>query len=355
MLPVYGWGMGGNGARFSIKGAMKLIIQIPCFNEAETLPTVLSQLPRTVDGVDVVETLVVDDGSSDGTVDAARRLGVTHVVELGRNQGLGIAFRTGLDAGLKLGADIIVNTDGDNQYRGTDVGALIRPIVQGEADLVVGSRDISAISYFSPTKKWLQRLGSWFVRTVAHCPVDDTTSGFRAYSREAALRTIVHTRFSYTLETVIQAGASQLRVTSVPIQVNRKLRESRLARSTWYYLKKSVATILRIYTMYNPLRAFLWLGGVSFLLGFLLGLRYLYFFFIESAGGHIQSLILASILMILGFQIIVIGLVADLIGANRRISEETLYRVRKLELSEGRGVEGSQGVAAEASILNTKQ
>ncbi len=334
---------------------MKLIIQIPCFNEADTLPEVLSGLPRTLDGVDVVETLVVDDGSSDGTVEVARRLGVTHVVELGRNQGLGVAFRTGLDAGLKLGADIIVNADGDNQYRGSDVGALIRPIVQGEADLVVGSRDIGAVSYFSSTKKWLQRLGSWLVRTVAHCPVDDTTSGFRAYSREAALRTIVHTRFSYTLETVIQAGSIQLSVTTIPIQVNQKLRESRLARSTWYYLKKSMATILRIYTMYNPLRVFLLLGGVSFLLGFLLGLRYLYFFFLESAGGHIQSLILASILMILGFQVIVIGLVADLIGANRRISEETLYRVRKLELSQGRDIAVPKRVAAEDPIFKTRQ
>ncbi len=334
---------------------MKLIVQIPCFNEAETLPEVLSRLPRTLDGVDAIETLVVDDGSSDGTAETARRLGVTHLVELGRNRGLGIAFRTGLDACLKLGADLIVNTDGDNQYAGSDVGALIEPILQGRADLVVGARDIDAISYFSPAKKWLQRLGSWLVRTVARCPVEDTTSGFRAYNREAALRTIVHTRFSYTLETVIQAGAGHLRVTSVPIGVNPKLRESRLAGSTWYYLKKSAVTILRIYTMYNPLRVFLVLGGAGCLLGFLLGLRYLYFFFLESAGGHVQSLILAAILTIVGFQVIVVGLAADLIAANRRLSEETLYRVRKMELSARGEADLSKAGAAEASVVETRR
>ena len=334
---------------------MKLIVQIPCFNEAETLPEVLSRLPRSLAGVDAIETLVVDDGSTDDTADAARRLDVTHLVQLGRNRGLGIAFRTGLDACLKLGADIIVNTDGDNQYAGADVEALIEPILQDRADLVVGARDIEAIAYFSPAKKWLQRLGSWLVRTVARCPVEDTTSGFRAYNREAALRTIVHTRFSYTLETVIQAGTGHLRVTSVPIRVNPKLRESRLARSTWYYLKKSAATILRIYTMYNPLRVFLLLGGAGCFLGFLLGLRYLYYFFLESAGGHVQSLILAAILMIVGFQVIVVGLAADLIAANRRLSEETLYRVRKLELSAKGEADHSKAGSMEASALEIRK
>lgn len=334
---------------------MKLIVQIPCFNEAETLPEVLSGIPRALAGVEAIETLVVDDGSTDGTAEAARGLGVTHLVALGRNQGLGIAFRTGLDACLRLGADIIVNADGDNQYAGADVEALIEPILQDRADLVVGARDIEAIAYFSPAKKWLQRLGSWLVRTVARCPVEDTTSGFRAYNREAALRTIVHTRFSYTLETVIQAGTGHLRVTSVPIRVNPKLRESRLARSTWYYLKKSGVTILRIYTMYNPLRVFLLLGGAGCLLGFLLGLRYLYFFFLQSAGGHVQSLILAAILMIVGFQVIVVGLAADLIAANRRLSEETLYRVRKLELSAKGEADPSRAGSMEASALEIRK
>ena len=334
---------------------MKLIVQIPCFNESETLPEVLRRLPTTLAGVDEIETLVVDDGSTDGTIETARRLGVTHLVELGRNRGLGIAFRTGLDICLKLGADIIVNTDGDNQYVGSDVEVLIEPILQDKADLVVGARDIEAISYFSPAKKCLQRVGSWLVRTVACCPVEDTTSGFRAYNQEAALRTIVHTRFSYTLETVIQAGASHLRVTSVPIRVNPKLRESRLAGSTWYYLKKSAETILRIYTMYNPLRVFLLLGGASCLMGFLLGLRYLYFFFLESAAGHVQSLILAAILMIVGFQVIVVGLAADLIAANRRLSEETLYRVRKLELNVKGEADLSKAGATEISVLESRE
>lgn len=334
---------------------MKLIIQIPCLNESGTLPNVLRQLPTVLAGVETIETLVVDDGSSDATVEVARRCGVNHVVELGRHQGLGIAFRTGLDMGLKLGADIIVNTDGDNQYCGSDIAELIEPIVLGKADLVIGSRDIRTIPHFSPTKKRLQKVGSWVVRSVAHCPVPDTTSGFRAYSREAALRTIVHTKFSYTLETVIQAGSSRLKVTTVPIRVNPKLRESRLAGSTWQYLKKSAGTICRIYTMYNPLRVFLMLGGLSFFAGCLLGLRYLYFFFLESASGHIQSLILASILMIVGFQIIVIGLVADLIGANRRINEEILYRVRKLEFNGGPDYEVSSQVVSGDSILKAKQ
>ena len=240
---------------------MKLIVQIPCFNEAETLPEVLSRLPRTLGGVDAIETLVVDDGSSDGTAETARRLGVTHLVELGRNRGLGIAFRTGLDACLKLGADLIVNTDGDNQYAGSDVGALIEPILQGRADLVVGARDIDAISYFRPPRSGCNGWGAgWFAPWPA-VPWKTPPAASAPTIGEAALRTIVHTRFSYTLETVIQAGAGHLRVTSVPIRVNPKLRESRLAGSTWYYLKKSVVTILRIYTMYNPLRVFLFLGG----------------------------------------------------------------------------------------------
>ncbi|MCI0627275.1 MAG: glycosyltransferase family 2 protein [Acidobacteria bacterium] len=311
---------------------MKLIIQIPCFNEEGTLPATLRGLPRQIPGIDKIEVLVINDGSTDATVRRARELGANHIVEFGKNQGLGTAFKTGLDACLKLGADIIVNTDADNQYFGEDIAALVGPILQGEADLVVGTRDIDSIEYFSASKKWLQKFGSWIVRKASGCPIQDTTSGFRAFNREAALRTIVYSKFSYTLETLIHAGSGPLSITNVPVRVNGKLRESRLAGSTWQYLKKSLATLLRVYSMYNPLKVFLFMGGLAFLLGFALGVRYLYFYFSAGAGGHLQSLILAAILMIVGFQIMVIGLVADLIGANRRLNEEVLYRLRKIEL-----------------------
>ena len=311
---------------------MKLIIQIPCFNEEATLPATLRRLPRQIPGIDQIEVLVVNDGSTDQTVQCARELGVDHIVEFGTNQGLGTAFKTGLDSCLKLGADIIVNTDADNQYFGEDIAALVQPILQAEADLVVGTRDIDSIEYFSASKKKLQKLGSWIVRKASGCAIQDTTSGFRAFNREAALRTIVYSKFSYTLETLIHAGSGSLTITHVPVRVNDKLRESRLAGSTWQYLKKSLVTLLRVYSMYNPLKVFLYLGGLAFLLGFALGARYLYFYFSAGASGHLQSLILAAILMIVGFQIMVIGLVADLIAANRRLNEEMLYRLRKIEL-----------------------
>ena len=311
---------------------MKLIIQIPCFNEENTLPITLSNLPRSVKDIDIIETLVIDDGSSDRTVEVAHDFGVNHIVELGHHQGLASAFRVGLDESLRLGADIIVNTDGDNQYCGSDIESPIHPIIYNKVDLVVGSRDISNIPYFSWIKKKIQKIGSWFVRSIANSIIVDTTSGFRAYSRKAAMQTIVHSRFSYTLETVIQAGFSQLRVDTIPVRTNEKLRESRLASSSWTYLKKSIPTILRIYTMYNPLKVFFLLGLISLMIGFLLGIRYLYFFIIEMSNGHIQSLILASIMIIIGVQVIFIGLVSDLIAANRRLNEEVLYRIKKLEL-----------------------
>ncbi len=314
---------------------MKLIIQIPCFNEEETLQATLCQLPRSIPGIDSIEVLVINDGSTDGTVRCARERGVDHVVGFAKNQGLGTAFKTGLDACLKLGADLIVNTDADNQYMGDDIPALVAPILKGEADLVVGRRDISSIDHFSPTKKWLQRWGSWVVRKASGCTIEDTTSGFRAFNREAALRTIVYSRFSYTLETLIHAGLGPLSLAQVNVRVNAKLRESRLAGSTWQYIKKSAATVLRVYSMYNPLKVFLFIGGLAFLMGFGLGLRYLYFYFWAGASGHVQSLILSAILMIVGFQIMIIGLVADLIGANRRLNEDILYRLRKLELEGG--------------------
>ncbi len=312
---------------------MKLVIQIPCFNEESTLPVTLSQLPRSIPGFDEIETLVVDDGSTDDTVKVAGHCGVDHILPLGVHQGLGTAFSSGLEACLRLGADVIVNTDGDNQYCGEDIRLLVRPILENRADLVVGVRDISAIDHFSWIKKRLQKIGSWVVRKAAGCPIEDTTSGFRAFNREGALRTMVFSRFSYTLETVIQAGYSQLRVTTVPVRVNRKLRESRLADSTWHYLKKSGATILRIYAMYNPLKVFSIIGGTVFFAGFLLGMRYLYYYLSAGASGHVQSLILSAVLLIVGFQIMIIGLLSDLISAHRRLSEDTYYRVRKLELS----------------------
>jgi glycosyltransferase involved in cell wall biosynthesis len=326
---------------------MKLIIQIPSFNEEATLPMTLQGLPRRIAGIDQIEVLVINDGSTDDTARRARELGVDHVIEFAKNQGLGTAFRAGLDACLRLGADIIVNTDADNQYSGDDIVALVQPILKGQADLVVGTRDIDAIEYFPVTKKWLQKLGSWIVQKASGCQIKDTTSGFRAFNREAALRTIVHSKFSYTLETLIQAGTGSLSIMQVPVRVNGQLRKSRLAGSTWQYLKKSGATVLRIYSMYNPLKVFFVLGGVLFLAGFAVGLRYLFYYFVEGSSGHVQSLILSAILLILGFQVMVIGLVADLIAANRRLSEEVLYRLRKIELS---GSTGSEDFRAQKSL-----
>jgi glycosyltransferase involved in cell wall biosynthesis len=313
---------------------MRLIIQIPCLNEEHTLPRTLQRLPMHIAGVDRIEVLVINDGSTDGTVRLAREMGVDHLVEFSRNQGLGSAFKAGLDACLKLGADIIVNTDADNQYFGEDIEALVTPILREEADLVIGVRDIASIEHFSAIKKWLQRWGSWIVRKASGCAIEDTTSGFRAFNREAALRTIIYSKFSHTLETLIHAGSGPLKIAQVPVRVNGKLRESRLAGSTWQYIKKSVATLLRIYSMYNPLRVFLFIGGMAFLMGFALGLRYLCFYFSVGSSGHVQSLILSAILAIVGFQIMIIGLVADLISANRRLNEEILYRLRKIELQD---------------------
>ncbi len=311
---------------------MKLIVQIPCFNEETTLPVTLSELPRFIEGIDSIETLIIDDGSTDRTICVARECGARHILELKSHHGLGVAFMAGLDACLRLGADVIVNTDGDNQYCGEDVRTLVTTLLSQKADLVVGTRDIFNIGHFSLAKKWLQKIGSWVVREVSQCPIEDTTSGFRAFNREAALRTVVFSRFSYTLETIIQAGNSRLKVATVPIRVNRKLRDSRLAGSTWRYMQKSAATILRIYAMYHPLRIFSFIGAIVFLGGLLLGLRYLYYYLVVGASGHIQSLILSAILLIVGFQIGVIGLLADLISAHRRLSEDIFYRVRKMEL-----------------------
>jgi len=314
---------------------MKLIIQIPCYNEEGTLPQTLQDLPRALPGVDQIEWLVVDDGSTDNTVQVAQASGVEHVIRLRQNQGLARAFLAGLEAALRVGADIIVNTDADNQYQGEDVERLIAPILNGQVDMVVGDRGVSTVAHFSFVKRWLQRMGSWVVQQAAGVSIPDATSGFRALTREAALRTLVLSEYSYTLETLIQAGARQMAVEYVPVRTNPQTRPSRLMRSLPQYLMHSGLTILRTYTLYRALRVFLGLGGIMIAAGVLVGLRFLYFFVSsQGAAGHIQSLILAAILLIVGFQVCLIGLMADLINFNRKILEEILYRVRRMELEE---------------------
>jgi glycosyltransferase involved in cell wall biosynthesis len=311
---------------------VKLIIQIPCLNEEQTLARTLRDLPERIDGIDEIEVLVIDDGSTDRTAEIARAQGVHHIVRFTNNKGLAEAFMAGLDASLKLGADLIVNTDADNQYRGCDIATLVRPILERRADMVIGDRQIETISHFSPLKKLLQKVGSWVVRHVSETNVPDATSGFRAYSREAALRMNVISRFTYTLETIIQAGKKNIALSHVQVQTNGKLRESRLFASIPSYLKRSIDTIFRIYAMYEPMKTFAGIGIFIFTPGALLAARFLYYYFTGDGTGHIQSLILASVLMIVGFQIAMIGLVADLIGGNRRLLEDALYRIKKLEL-----------------------
>ncbi len=313
-------------------GFVKLIIQIPCLNEEETLPITLREIPRDYQGIDDVEILVIDDGSTDNTVQVARQHGVEHIIELTNHKGLAECFMVGLDASLGLGADIIVNTDGDNQYKGEDIQKLIQPILSGEADMVIGDRNVKGIKHFSFTKKRLQTLGSWIIRHLSGTRVPDATSGFRAFSKEAALRLNVISRFTYTLETVIQAGKKNIAITHVPIRTNQVLRSSRLFANIFSYIKRSTATIVRIYTLYEPLKIFLMIGMVIFGSGFLLSVRYLYFFFSGQGAGHIQSLILAAILMIVGFQVGMIGLLADINAANRRLIEDALHRIKKMEL-----------------------
>lgn len=314
---------------------MKLIIQIPCFNEAGTLTETVRGLPREIPGVDVIEYLVIDDGSIDATVDVARAAGVHHVVSAPRNQGLAMAFTRGLETSLRLGADIIVNTDADNQYHSADIPRLVAPIVARRADLVIGDRGVGALAHFSAIKRKLQMLGSWVIGQASGLHTPDATSGFRALTREAAMQTLVLSGYSYTLETLIQAGARRMAVSFVPVGVNPNTRPSRLMRSMPHYLKNSSITIVRAYAMYRPLRVFTTLGLTLILLGSLPGLRFLYFYFSGSPFGHIQSLILSAILIIVGFQVLLIGVVADIIAFNRKIMEEALYRIRRLDIDGG--------------------
>ncbi len=307
---------------------MKLIVQIPCYNEETTLPLTLADLPRQLPGVDLIEVLVVDDGSADRTAEVARQLGVDHIVRHTRNRGLAAAFQTGLDAALAAGADIIVNTDADNQYCGADIEKLVAPIIAGQADIVVGDRGVAALAHFSPLKRLLQRLGSWVVARAAGIPIPDATSGFRAFSREAAMRLTVLGEYTYTLETLIQAGARGMAVKFVPVRTNPQTRQSRLIRNMPSFLALQAVTIVRFYTMYRPLRVFMTAGGILIAGALILGLRFLYFYMIGRGAGHVQSLILAAILSIVGFQLGLIGLVAELVRLNRRMLEEVVYRAR---------------------------
>jgi glycosyltransferase involved in cell wall biosynthesis len=310
---------------------LKLVIQIPAYNEEQTIARTLSDLPKQLPGVDVVETILVDDGSTDGTVAAAERAGVNHVVRLLNHRGLATAFVAGINASLRLGADVIVNTDADNQYRGEDVARLVAPIVEGKAEVVIGDRDIRRSPHMSGFKKFLQQLGSRAVGIASGMSVPDVTSGFRAFSREAAYEINVFNPFTYTLETIIQAGNRNLQVQSVVVRTNAPARPSRLYRGIGSYVRKSIATILRIYTLYRPLKTFFGIGMIFLLAGTALGARFLYYYVAGNGAGHVQSLILAAILLIVGFQTILIGLVADLISVNRRLSEEVLIRLKKLE------------------------
>lgn len=310
---------------------MKLIIQVPCYNEAETLEIALNDLPKHIDGIDEIEYLIINDGSKDDTVEVARRWGVNYIVNFKRNKGLAYGFMAGIDACLRNGADIIVNTDADNQYNGEDIEKLVRPIIEQKTDIVIGERPIDDTAHFSPLKKKLQHFGSWTVRVASKSDIPDAPSGFRAYSREGAMHLNVINEYTYTLETIIQAGRRKIAQTSVPIRTNGELRPSRLFNSMMGYVKKSMGTILRAFMMYQPLKFFGIIGGVVFAIGFAIGIAFLCFFFSGRGAGHVQSLILASTLMMLGFMTFIIGLQADLIAANRKILEDIQYHVRKLD------------------------
>jgi glycosyltransferase involved in cell wall biosynthesis len=310
---------------------MKLIIQIPCFNEAGTLAIALGALPRTVPGFDKVEWLIVDDGSTDGTSDLAKQLGVDHVMRHPVNRGLATAFMTGLDACLGLGADVIVNTDADNQYEADDIPKLVGPVLAGEADMVIGARPINDTEHFSWVKKKLQGLGSWAVRVVSRTSVADAPSGFRAISRETAMRLNVFNAYTYTLETIIQAGLSNLRVVSVPIRTNPDLRPSRLVRSIPSYVRRSLLTIVRVVIIYKPLRLFFWSGATLLALGGLAGLRFLVAYLQGGGGGHVQSVVFSAMCILLGALLWMMGAISELIATNRKLLERISWRMQRLE------------------------
>jgi glycosyltransferase involved in cell wall biosynthesis len=315
---------------------MKLIIQIPCFNEEATLPATIADLPRRLDGIDEVELLVIDDGSTDRTVEVAREQGVEHIVRLTNNKGLAAGFQAGLDACLKLGADVIVNTDADNQYSGADVGKLVAPILAGSADMVVGDRQVSQIEHFSGAKKALQGIGSWVVRRISETEIADTTSGFRAYNREAALGLLVVDNFTYTLESLIQAGKMLVAVDQVPVATNPQTRESRLFDSTGAYVRRNMLSILRIYARYEPLRVFVTAGLIVGVLALAAWLPFLIdWIFNGDSAGHIQSLILGAVLFIAAVQLLALGVIGDLLAGQRVMTQRVFERVRRTELALG--------------------
>ena len=310
---------------------MKLIIQIPCYNEAETLTIALDALPKKIEGIDEIEYLIINDGSTDDTVKVAKEWGVNYVVHFCKNRGLAKGFMAGMDACLRNGADIIVNTDADNQYCGDDIEKLVRPILEKKAEIVIGERPIDSTEHFSPLKKKLQHMGSWTVRVASGTDIPDAPSGFRAYSREAALRLNVINQYTYTLETIIQAGHNRIPMMSVPVRTNPELRKSRLFHSMFGYVKKSMITILRSFLMYKPLKFFGVIGTIFTLLGSVLGIRFIIYLCMGEGSGHVQSLILVAIFMLTGVISYLIGLQADIIAANRKILEDIEYHARKTD------------------------
>lgn len=313
---------------------MKLIIQIPCLNEAETLPVALADLPRKVEGFDTVEWLIIDDGSTDNTAEVARAHGVHHVVRHPVNRGLAVGFMSGLQACLALGGDVIVNTDADNQYCGADIPKLTAPILAHQADIVIGARPIEQTEHFSWIKKKLQRLGSWAVRVASKTDVADAPSGFRAMSREAAMRLNVFSAYTYTLETIIQAGQSNLRISSVPVRTNGDLRPSRLVKSISSYVKRSLVTILRVFVIYRPLALFVYIGSIFTMTGLIIGIRFLYYYLTGNGEGHVQSVILASLCITLGTILYMMGLIGDLIATNRKLLERIDLRLHHMALKD---------------------
>lgn len=312
---------------------MKVIVQIPCLNEEETLPSVLKTIPKKIKGIDSIEVLIIDDGSTDKTVEVAKKLGVKHFVHHRRNRGLARSFHDGINRCLELGADIIVNTDGDNQYPQEKIPELIQPIIDKRADIVIADRQTQTIAHFSPFKRLLQRFGSWIVNKAAGTNIPDSVSGFRAYSRESAMELNVVTEFSYCTETIIQAGRKRLAMASVPIDTNPKTRESRLFKSMRQHVYSSMLTIVRIYLMYKPFKIFVSSGLVVGVLGSLPFIRFLLLtiFSEEALGGHIQSLIAGSVLIILGVLLIALGLIGELLAINRKLQEDELYRTKKMQ------------------------
>lgn len=312
---------------------MKLIIQIPCYNEEGTIEAVINDLPKKIPGVDVIETLVIDDGSTDRTVEIAQKLGVNHIVSFKTNKGLAKAFAAGIEYCLDQGADIIVNTDGDNQYRGEDIPKLILPIIKGEADVAIGTRNINEVSHFSFFKKKMQKLGSAIIGKISRTPVKDATSGFRAFSKDAAMKINPLTEYSYTIESLVQLGSEKTKIVSVPIGVNEKLRESRLIKNTPSFIAHQSLTLFRMYAVYKSFRVFTFLGIIIALPGLFGFLRFLYFYFTVGGEGHIQSLLFSAVFVICGFFILIFGVIADLISSNRKMIEMIIYKIRKMELN----------------------